>query len=87
VGGSCLSRLQFWPTNLAAIERKIRRGYFHDRRIFDRYEPPKKVISASQHPEALTFDGTFLKRSRGWLVFRAKSKNIGWEQIVNETLV
>ncbi len=38
------------------------------RRNFVRYEPPK-IISVSQHPEALTLDETFFGRSQGWLVF------------------
>jgi len=56
------------------------------RRNFDRCLTAQKSAPVSKEPVALTFDGTFFGRSRGWLVFRAESKNIYWEQIVNETL-
>ncbi len=56
------------------------------RRNFDDYHPPQKTVDVTPYPVALVFDGTFFKRSGGWLVFRAEGKNIYWQQIVNETV-
>lgn len=55
-------------------------------RHFESYEPAPKIISASPHPVALTFDGTFFGRGYGLLIYRAEGKNIYWQEIESENL-
>jgi hypothetical protein len=55
-------------------------------RHFESYQPAPKITTASPHPVALTFDGTFFGRQSGFLIYRAEGKNIYWQEIHSENI-
>ena len=56
------------------------------RRAFDRLVLPSSPLPVSAEPVALTFDGTFFGRGYGLLIYRARSRNIYWQEIVSERI-
>lgn len=55
-------------------------------RHFESYQPTIKIPSASPHPVALTFDGTFFGRQSGFLIYRAEGRSIYWQEIESENI-
>ena len=56
------------------------------RKYFDNHSPSTGEIIDINESVNLVFDGTFFKRTKGLLVFRANQRNIYWKYIKSETI-